>query len=69
MGIGAITLTSPTEIVIDDGHALGRLQRPVQREQYLHRFGSHATLMVVEWLKNSDGSLRRSVQYFPWPGL
>jgi hypothetical protein len=69
MATEALTLAPPVESVIGEGYALGPVQRPIRREQYLHRFGSHATLMVVEWFQNADGSLRRSVRYVPWPGL
>ena len=64
----AITLTASAETITGAGHSLGPVQRPVRREQYLLRFGPHATLMVVEWFRNADGSLRRAVRYVPGRG-
>jgi hypothetical protein len=43
--------------------------RPIRIEQFFHRFGSHATLMVVETMLDHDGTIRKRVRYVPWPGL
>jgi hypothetical protein len=43
--------------------------RPVRREQYLHRFGSTAMLMTVEFILDENGVERRRVRFSPWPGL
>ena len=69
MATEAITLTSPVEAVIDGRHIDRTKQRPIRVEQFLHRFGSHATLMIVESLKAEDGTLRRQVRFASWPGL
>lgn len=69
MATEAITLAPPAGTASSVGQDLRPAQRPVRREQYLHRFGSHATLMVVEWFRNIDGSLRRTVRHVPWPGV
>ncbi len=70
MASEAITLPSAVEAV-GGGHALPteRRERRVEVEQFLHRVGPHATLMVVEMLEAEGGSRQRVVRYVPWPGL
>lgn len=63
------TLIARAEADLDGGHAPGPAQRPVRREQYLHRVGSHATLLTVEWFPAEDGTLRKRTRFAPWPGL
>lgn len=43
--------------------------KPVRREQYLHRFGSAAVLMTVAWVVAENGSERKEIRLFNWPGL
>ena len=57
-----ITLTEPIRNgSIDSEHRI----QPVQREARLHRVGSQAALMVVEWFPAGDGSLQRRVRFVP----
>jgi hypothetical protein len=42
---------------------------PVRRQEYLHRVGMHATLLIVEWFPAADGSLRKKMRFVTWPGL
>ncbi len=44
-------------------------QRPIRREQYLHRFGTAATLMTVESFQAADGTLTPRRRFAFWPGL
>jgi hypothetical protein len=64
----AITLSPPVEAG-GGGPALGPARRPVRREEYLYRVGSHATLMTVETITAPDGTERRRVRLAFWPGL
>jgi hypothetical protein len=43
--------------------------KPVRREEFLHRFGTDATLMIVEWAVAKDGTEQKSVRYEAWKGL
>jgi hypothetical protein len=65
----AITPITPGETPVGGGPAAGPARRPVRREEYLHRVGSHATLLVVEWSPAADGSLRKTMRFIAWPGL
>ena len=42
---------------------------PIRREHYLSRFGSAATLMVVEVFTADDGAEQKRMRFCPWPGL
>jgi hypothetical protein len=65
----AITPMAPVETPVVGGHALGPARRPVRREEYLYRVGSHATLLVVEWCPAAAGSPRKTMRFIAWPGL
>jgi hypothetical protein len=64
-----ITHSELSDAVIIDRQVLGTAQRPVRREQYLHRISSHATLLIVEWYPAQDGTHRKQMRFMPWPGL
>ena len=53
------------------GNSDGQAGKPpvLRREMYLSRVGSAATLMVIEWVPDADGGLRKRLRFALWPGL
>lgn len=64
-----ITASLNSSVSHDGNGQAGQPLKPIRREQYLHRFGSAATLMTVETFAAADGSRRTRRRFAPWPGL
>jgi hypothetical protein len=57
------------ELSNGDGHGQVPTGELVRRDFYLHRFGLAATLMVVEHIRQADGSITTRRRFSFWPGM
>jgi hypothetical protein len=69
MTTGQFTFFEPGTAIADYIGGAKPNHRSVRVEPFLYRFGSQATLSVVEWFPGEDGTPRKRIRSLLWPGL